>query len=325
MDSRIRSPRSTRPALVQGLAACMAAFFASPLAAAGAQAGAQPGASLRAGVVQAGAMRPSAMQPGAAQPLAARMGAAQPLAAQPVAAPHAFASGPSDTPSPLDSLAPQLQRWIEESAASTWTVRLPNAADADSDGNGDTAAAGLRVEVKVGRANRGLRLAPCAHIEPFLPPNARLWGRGFIGVRCAEGASWSTMIPVTVAVYGPALVANLPIPAGAMPRVEDFRIDEVDWTQTGGLPVSDPAWLAGRALGRPLSAGQVLRAADLRVPQTIAAGDPVRIRMVGTGFSVSASGFAMAGAGEGQSLRVRTETGRMLVGTVRERTVEIRL
>lgn len=254
---------------------------------------------------------------------------AAPLAA--VGAQPAVAPGPSEASSPLDAIAPTLQRWVEESAASTWTVRLPNGAnaganagaDAADDGNAD--AAGLRVEVKVGRPNRAMRLAPCARIEPFLPPNAKLWGRGFIGVRCAEGASWSTMIPVTVAVYGPALVANLPIPTGTIPRPEDFRIVEVDWTQTAGLPVSDPAWLAGRSLGRPLSAGQVLRAGDLRIPQTITAGDPVRIRMIGTGFSVSASGFAMAGAGEGQSLRVRTETGRMLVGTVRERTVEVRL
>jgi len=225
-------------------------------------------------------------------------------------------------------MAPQLQRWIEESAASTWTVRLPAGGGVDADaanGDNDSGPAGLRVEVQVGRLNRGMRLAPCARIEPFLPPNARLWGRGFVGVRCAEGASWSTMIPVTVSVFGPALVANLPMPAGAMPSVDDFRIEEVDWTRASGIPVSDPSWLAGRSLARPLSAGQVLRANDLRVPQTIAAGDPVRIRVVGSGFSVSAGGFALAGAGEGQSLRVRTEAGRMLVGTVRERIVEIRL
>ncbi|MCD6681990.1 MAG: flagellar basal body P-ring formation chaperone FlgA [Burkholderiaceae bacterium] len=247
--------------------------------------------------------------------------------ANPPAVQHAPARPSSDDASPLAEMAPQLQRWIEESAASTWMIRLPAGADSGAtDGaDGDVGAAGLRVEVKVGRLNRGMRLAPCARIEPFLPPNARLWGRGFVGVRCTEGATWSTMIPVTVSVFGPALVANLPLPAGSMPSPGDFRIDEVDWTRTTGVPVTDPAWLAGRSLARPLSAGQVLRANDLRVPQTIAAGDPVRIRMVGTGFSVSASGFALAGAGEGQSLRVRTESGRMLVGTVRERTVEIRL
>ncbi|MCD6674789.1 MAG: flagellar basal body P-ring formation chaperone FlgA [Burkholderiaceae bacterium] len=244
--------------------------------------------------------------------------------ASPVTTPQASTRVETDEASPMADMGPQLQRWIEESAASTWTVRLP--ADSDASAADDEAGrAGLRVEVQVGKLNRGMRLAPCARIEPFLPPNAKLWGRGFVGVRCAEGASWSTMIPVTVSVFGPALVANLPLPAGAMPSADDFRIEEVDWTRTTGVPVSDPAWLAGRSLGRPLSAGQVLRANDLRIPQTIAAGDPVRIRMVGSGFSVSAGGFALSGAGEGQSLRVRTETGRMLVGTVRERTVEVRL
>ncbi len=235
------------------------------------------------------------------------------------ASPAPAAQAASNAPSPLAGVAPQLQRWVEESAASTWTTRLPG------DGGDDSAPGGLRVEVKVGRLNPGMRLAPCARIEPFLPSNAKLWGRTYVGVRCVEGATWSTMIPVTVSVYGPALVANLPMPMGALPRPEDFRIEEVDWTRSAGAPVSDPSWLEGRSLGRPLSAGQVLRANDLRVPQTVSAGDPVRIRMIGTGFSVSSSGFAMAAAGEGQSLRVRTETGRMLVGTVRDRTVEIRL
>ncbi|MCO5099812.1 MAG: flagellar basal body P-ring formation protein FlgA [Burkholderiaceae bacterium] len=251
---------------------------------------------------------------------------AAPAAPAPVASAAPVTPAAPDAPATsLQQSLPQLQRWIEESAASSWTVRLaPTQTDEVADEQ-DAAAPGLRVEVQIGRVNPGLRLAPCARIEPFLPPNARLWGRGYVGVRCAEGASWSTMIPVTVSVYGPALVAALPIPAGTTPRAEDFRIDEVDWTRSPGAPVSDPALLAGRSLGRPLAAGQVLRANDLRIAQTIAAGDPVRIRMVGTGFSVSATGFALAGAGEGQSLRVRTEAGRMLVGTVRDRTVEVRL
>ena len=47
--------------------------------------------------------------------------------------------------------------------------------------------------------------------------------------------------------------------------------------------------------------------------------------MVGRGFSISSGGFAIGAAGEGQTLRVRTETGKMLVGVVRERTVEVKL
>lgn len=246
--------------------------------------------------------------------LALALGAASPLAA-------ATPAGAPPATSPVPEATVQLQRWIEESAAATWAMRLP-AGPGNEDG---TSGAGLRVEVRVERPNPRMRLAPCARIEPFLPPNARLWGRSYVGVRCVEGAAWSTMIPVTVSVYGPALVASLPLPMGASPRAADFRIEEIDWTRTSGVPVADPALLAGRSIGRPLPAGQVLLANDLRVPQTITAGDPVRIRLIGTGFSISASGVAMAGAGEGQSLRVRTETGRMLVGTVRERAVEVKL
>lgn len=217
-----------------------------------------------------------------------------------------------------DALAPALQRWAEESASSTWTMPMP----ADSpDGSGH----GMRVEVTVGQLNPRLRLAACDRIEPFLPSGTRLWGRSFIGARCTAGASWSTMIPVEVSVYGPALVARLPLRAGTLPDHTDFRIEEVDWTASARLPVSDPAMLEGRSLGRALAAGQVLHASDLRIPQTIAAGDPVRIRMIGKGFSISANGFALAAAGDGQSLRIRTETGKMLVGIVRNHTVEIRL
>lgn len=214
-----------------------------------------------------------------------------------------------------------LQHWVEQAASATWSARLPAGASAAS----DAADPGLRVEVQLGRLNPGLRLAACERIEPFVPPNARLWGRSHIGVRCVAGASWTTMLPVTVSVFGPALVANVPMALGSLPDPDNFRIEEVDWTRSRAAPIADPARLAGKSLGRPLSAGQVLHANDLRIPRTFSAGDPVQIRVLGQGFSVSATGFALAGAGEGESLRVRTEAGRMLVGTVRERTVEVRL
>ncbi|HMN84305.1 MAG TPA: flagellar basal body P-ring formation chaperone FlgA, partial [Burkholderiaceae bacterium] len=169
------------------------------------------------------------------------------------------------------------------------------------------------------------RLPACARFEPFVPPSARLWGPSHIGVRCVEGGSWTMMVPVTVSVYGPALVADRPLAAGAAADPDSFRIDQVDLTAARGAPVADPAQLAGRALARPLRAGEPLRAQDLRVLQTVAAGDPVRIRLVGPGFTVSSDGFALAGAGEGQSLRVRTGTGRLLVGTVHDRVVEVKL
>lgn len=254
---------------------------------------------------------------------AATASAALPSAvAQPQAAALAPATGAepanASAADTLASINAELQRWVEQSATGTWSIGGGASPD------GDAALPALRVEVTLSPSTR-LRLPGCARIEPFLPPNTRLWGKSYIGLRCAEGANWSTLMPITVSVYGPALVANVPMPFNSMPDPANFRIDEVDWTAPGGVPVADPALLAGRALGRPLAAGQVLRPGDLRIPQTFTAGDPVRIRMVGQGFSISAGGFAMNAAGEGQTLRVRTETGKMLVGVVRERTVEVKL
>ncbi|HRO58263.1 MAG TPA: flagellar basal body P-ring formation chaperone FlgA [Burkholderiaceae bacterium] len=233
---------------------------------------------------------------------------------------HAAGAGAvSGTASAADEAAPQLKRWIEESAAASWSMSLPGAAGEAAGGGG------VRVEVTLGRLNPGLRLAPCARVEPFLPPNARLWGRSHIGVRCVEGASWTTMMPVTVSVFGPALVASLPLPAGSDADPQAFRLEEVDLTRAHGHPVSDAALLERRALARPLAAGQVLRANDLRIRHTVASGDPVRILLLGEGFTISTEGSAMANAGEGQTLRVRTGSGKLLVGTVRDRTVEVKL
>src|SRR5690606_8630019 len=47
-----------------------------------------------------------------------------------------------------------------------------------------------RADITIGDVDPRLHMAPCARIEPFLPAGARLWGRGMVGVRCVEGASW---------------------------------------------------------------------------------------------------------------------------------------
>lgn len=187
-------------------------------------------------------------------------------------------------------------------------------------------AAGLgRVEVKLGSLDPRLQLAPCRRIEPYLPAGARLWGRSAIAVRCVDGATWNVSLPVTVTVWGRAVVAAHPLAAGAVPGAADLRVQEIELTREPAAPLTDPAQVGGQMLNRPLAAGQPLRPDMLRTATTIRAGDPVRVVIVGEGFSANADGQALAAAGEGQPLRVRTETGRVLGGTVRGRTVEIRL
>ncbi|MBL0423323.1 flagellar basal body P-ring formation protein FlgA [Ramlibacter sp. AW1] len=184
-----------------------------------------------------------------------------------------------------------------------------------------------RFEITPGRWPASLsRLAPCERAEYFLPPGMRGWGRASVGMRCLQGARWTVMLPVTVATWGPAWVAARALPAGAQLAAEDLQQQEVELTLEPAAPVGDVAGLEGRTLLRTVPAGQPLRLDMTRATPVVQAGDPVRLRVVGSGFQITSSGQALGSAGAGQSVRVRTEAGKVLSGVAREgRVVEIAL
>ncbi|MEZ5649148.1 MAG: flagellar basal body P-ring formation chaperone FlgA [Burkholderiaceae bacterium] len=180
-----------------------------------------------------------------------------------------------------------------------------------------------RVEVRFGDLPQGTRLAPCRRVEPFLPYGTRLWGRSRLGVRCVDGARWTVMLPVTVKVFGQALVAARELRANAAVGPDDFQLAEMELTASPGQPMTNPDQLDGQMTTRPMRAGELLLAHHLRVKPTIAAGDPVRIRVLGSGFTVQAGGVALSAGADGQTLRVRTENGKVLMGRLSGRTVDI--
>lgn len=182
-----------------------------------------------------------------------------------------------------------------------------------------------RFEVQLGTIDTQA-LAPCRRSEPFLPPYARLAGRSSVGVRCVDGANWTVLVPLTVRGFGRALVAAVPLAAGTVPGAQDVREQEVELTRENGQVLQEAAQLQGRTLTRQVAAGAVLRADMLRATQVVQAGDMVRLRIVGTGFMVTATGQALTAAADGQAVRVRTELGKILTGSAREgRVVEVPL
>jgi flagellar basal body P-ring formation protein FlgA len=189
------------------------------------------------------------------------------------------------------------------------------------------APGGTRVEVELGQLDPRLKLAPCARIEPYLPPGSRPWGRSRIGLRCLEGATrWSVYLPVTVRAFAPAPVLRDSLPAGTELTSEHFTDAEIDLADRPGAPLTDPATLVGRTLTRAIAAGQPLRDADLARKVWFAAGDVVRVNAVGAGFRVGTEGQALGRGLDGQTVRVRTEGGRVVTGTaVGERQVELPL
>lgn len=173
----------------------------------------------------------------------------------------------------------------------------------------------LRVVVEPGALNARLRLAPCARIEPYLPPGVRAWGRSRIGLRCTEGPTpWNVYLPVTVKVFAPAWVLGAPLAAGQVLQPGQLQRAEVDWAAAATPPLADAAQLVGRQLARALPAGAPLRAADLRQRQWFAAGDTVQLVAHGKGFSVGGRAQAMGPGIEGRPVRVRTDNGRVLSG-----------
>jgi flagella basal body P-ring formation protein FlgA len=223
-------------------------------------------------------------------------------------APPALSAGGAPA---LDADAAQSVQRIADAAAQAAGAAMP----------------GARVDVRIGQLDPRLKLAPCEQVRPYLPPNARLWGKSRIGLRCDSGpVRWNVWLPVTVSVHARATVAARALPAGGVLTAADLREAEVDLAAGPGEAVVDPALAVGRTLSRAVAADAALRSTDLKPLQWFAAGDSVRIDAVGSGYSVSGEGQALGPGLHGQPVRVRTSTGRVVTGVAAgDRRVEVAL
>jgi flagellar basal body P-ring formation protein FlgA len=193
----------------------------------------------------------------------------------------------------------------------------------------DKAAASpsARVEVVVGQLDPRLHLAPCDRIEPYLPPNVRLWGKSRIGLRCKEGrTAWNVYLPITVKVWGRALVVPAGAAAGSVIQSADLDEAEVDLAEEPTPTFLDRKQLAGRTLGQPLRPGQAVRQGHIKLRQWFAAGETVKLVAAGDGFALEGAGQAITNGIEGQPARVRTESGHVVTGLpTGERRLELTL
>jgi flagella basal body P-ring formation protein FlgA len=185
----------------------------------------------------------------------------------------------------------------------------------------------LRMEVEVGSLDARLTLAPCAQVEPYLPPGTNLWGKTRLGVRCLQGSrKWNVFLPINVHAYGPAWVLKSPVMPGTVLSADDVMEKEVDWAEsTSPVVAREQDWL-GKSVSRLLPAGQTLRQDMLKAAQAFAAGSQVRVLAQGSGFEIVTSAQAVSAGVVGQSIRLRMDNGRVINGWVMdERTVKVQL
>ena len=186
---------------------------------------------------------------------------------------------------------------------------------------------GVRVDVKVGKLDPRLKLAPCQHIDTYLPPGLPVWGATRIGLRCTQGAKlWNVSIPIQVSVYAQATVVKTALAAGTVLDAGQLGQAEVDIAAAPGAAVADPMLAVGRVLGRSVAAGATLRQTDLKARQFFAAGETVRVTALGSGWQVVTEAQAVGAGIEGQTVRVRTDSGRLLTARpTGDRQVEVTL
>jgi len=211
---------------------------------------------------------------------------------------------------PASDLAPITQRWLSDALARSPSSGTP-----------------LRMEIVVGELDPRLRLSPCARVEPYLPPGARLWGRTRLGLRCTQGAvNWNVFLPVTVKAFGPAWVLVGNVAPGAPLTASDAMESEVDWAAENAPVMATPELWVGQVATRQLVAGQAIRQSMVRAPQLFRAGAQVKVVARGPGYAVSAAGQALTAAGAGETVRVRMDNGRIVSGLVSESgTIEVSL
>ena len=242
---------------------------------------------------------------------------------------------------PLARVAPRRLAWCVLVVCGLVAAALP----ANADEAAPTLAAGLadqvrqlaldkaagtgsaRVEVVVGQLDPRLHLAPCERIEPYLPPNVRLWGKSRIGLRCKEGrTAWNVYLPIVVKVWGRALVVPAGAAAGSVLADGDLDEAEVDLADEFTPVFFDRKLVVGRTLAQALRPGQAVRQAHIKSRQWFAAGETVKVVAVGEGFALEGVGQAITNGIEGQPARVRTETGHVVTGLPSgERRLELAL
>lgn len=185
----------------------------------------------------------------------------------------------------------------------------------------------LRPEILFGSLDSRLKLTPCTHIEPYLPPGTRLWGRSRIGLRCLDGpVRWNVFLPVTVKAWGPGWVLKRPVPAGTVLTQEDAEMADMDWAEQPYAVLANPDRWVGQQAAYALQPGQAIRQNMVRPVPAFGPGAQVRVSSIGPGFQVVVSGEALTAGIPGQSVRVRLAGGRIVTGTVRDgQTVDVRL
>ncbi len=176
-----------------------------------------------------------------------------------------------------------------------------------------------RIQIAAAYPEARLKLPVCAQLRAFTPPGTRWWGNTSVGIRCEAPSTWSLYLPVTVRIYDYAVVTTRPIQRGQAITDTDVALQEIDLTALPANVLTRMEQVIGKTAKAPVGGGMALRAQWLSAPQVIVLGDRVDLSYSGAGFQILSTGRALGAGGLGEPVEVKSVSGKILKGIVREK------
>jgi len=174
------------------------------------------------------------------------------------------------------------------------------------------------VEIAVGEPDARLALAECSRMEPFIPPNARLWGKSHVGVRCTQGATWTAYVPIQVRVFALSPVATRPLARGEILGPSDYRLERIELTLWPLGELAAPERIDGRVATRSIAMAEPIRRGHLKLLPLINPGDAVKVVIETPTFQITTEGKALTTGGSGEGVQVSLATGKTVWGTANQ-------
>lgn len=173
-------------------------------------------------------------------------------------------------------------------------------------------------KVEIGALDARLRLAACdKELAVYAPPGTRPVGNTTVGVRCNGTRPWSLYVPVTIKLFGEAVVAARPLTGATVLTAQDIRLAQVELSAGAAGAMTDLQQVVGKVLRRPLLADAVVTADSLEEPRLVRRDEQVVLIAEGTGLEVRMQGRALADGVAGELIKVRNlGTKRVIEGIV---------
>lgn len=159
-------------------------------------------------------------------------------------------------------------------------------------------------------------LPGCQALDVYMPAGRKLASKTTVAVRCLGQDSSPIYVRSDVQVHGSYFVPAHTIDVNRVISVDMLEPQSGDLLALPRSTHIDPSTLIGRIAKQRLISGQPIRTSSTRSADSIERGQPVKIEVRASGFTVTNQGEALSSADVGSPIRIKTEQGKIVQGIV---------